>query len=264
MNQLKLALRQLRLRPGLSFVVITMLALGIGATTAMFSLYHQILVRPLPVPEPERLVNLAAPGPGKIGGTLRRPRDRRPRSPVQLSDVPRARGSADRVHGSRGPHRFRVEPELPRAAELQPRRHDGVRRLLRRAEPAAGARKAHRARGRAAGRRVGRRRSRATTTGNAASAATRTCSASCSRSTARTSRSSAWRPRASRARSSACARTCSCRCRCAGRWSRRSASTTRATRFGSSTTGRTSSGGSSRALRSSRRTRSSTASTAAF
>ena len=69
MNQLKLALRQLWLRPGLSFVVIVMLALGIGATTAMFSLYHQILVRQLPVPEPERLVNLAAPGPGKIGGT---------------------------------------------------------------------------------------------------------------------------------------------------------------------------------------------------
>ncbi|HEU4619316.1 MAG TPA: ABC transporter permease [Gammaproteobacteria bacterium] len=71
MNQLKLALRQLRLRPGLSFVVIVMLALGIGATTAMFSLYYQILVRPLPVPEPERLVNLAAPGPAKIGGTYR-------------------------------------------------------------------------------------------------------------------------------------------------------------------------------------------------
>jgi predicted permease len=67
MNQLKLALRQLKLRPGLSFVVIAMLALGIGATTAMFSLYHQILLRPLPVPEPERLVNLAAPGP-KGGG----------------------------------------------------------------------------------------------------------------------------------------------------------------------------------------------------
>jgi predicted permease len=63
MNHIKLALRQLKLRPGLSFVVIAMLALGIGATTAMFSLYHQILLRPLPVPEPDRLVNLAAPGP---------------------------------------------------------------------------------------------------------------------------------------------------------------------------------------------------------
>jgi predicted permease len=69
MNYLKHAFRQLFLRPGLSATVIVMLALGIGATTAMFSLYYQILVRPLPVPVPERLVNLAAPGPGKFGGT---------------------------------------------------------------------------------------------------------------------------------------------------------------------------------------------------
>ena len=69
MNHLKIALRQLRLRPTLSFVVIVMLALGIGATTAMFSIYRQILVRPLPAAEPERLVNLGAPGPGKFGGT---------------------------------------------------------------------------------------------------------------------------------------------------------------------------------------------------
>jgi len=70
-NQIKLALRQLRLRPGLSIVVILLLALGIGATTAMFSLYHKILVRPLPVPEPERLVNLAAPGKAGIVGSYR-------------------------------------------------------------------------------------------------------------------------------------------------------------------------------------------------
>ena len=68
MNHLKLALRQLRFRPTLSFVVVVMLALGIGATTAMYSIYQQILVRPLPTPEPERLVNLGAPGPGKFGG----------------------------------------------------------------------------------------------------------------------------------------------------------------------------------------------------
>src|SRR5262245_15889266 len=45
-----------------------MLALGIGATTAMFSLFYQVLERPLPIPEPERLVNFGAPGPGKVGG----------------------------------------------------------------------------------------------------------------------------------------------------------------------------------------------------
>jgi len=68
LRQLKHALRQLKLRPGLSVVVILMLALGLGATTAMFSLYHQVLLRPLPVPEPERLVNLDARGPRPGGG----------------------------------------------------------------------------------------------------------------------------------------------------------------------------------------------------
>jgi predicted permease len=68
MNHLKQAWRQLILRPGFSATVIVMLALGIGATTAMFSLYHQILLRPLPVPEPEQLVNLASPGPKQGGG----------------------------------------------------------------------------------------------------------------------------------------------------------------------------------------------------
>jgi predicted permease len=69
MSHFKHALRQLILRPGLSVTVIVMLALGIGATTAMFSLYHQILVRTLPVPEPDRLVNFGAPRPDRFGAT---------------------------------------------------------------------------------------------------------------------------------------------------------------------------------------------------
>jgi putative ABC transport system permease protein len=68
MTHLKHALRQLVLRPGLSAMVIVMLALGLGATTAMFSLFHQVLMQPVPVPEPERLVNLSAPGPIRPGG----------------------------------------------------------------------------------------------------------------------------------------------------------------------------------------------------
>jgi len=60
---LRNAARQFVRRPGLSLVVILMLALGIGATTAIFSVFHQVLVQPLPVPEPQRLVNLAGPGP---------------------------------------------------------------------------------------------------------------------------------------------------------------------------------------------------------
>ena len=67
-NNIRPAFRSLWRRPGLSVVVIIMLALGIGPTTALFSLFHQILVQPLPVPDPEGLVNLSTPGP-KWGST---------------------------------------------------------------------------------------------------------------------------------------------------------------------------------------------------
>ena len=57
------AARALTRMPGLAVTVVLTLALGIGAATAMYSLFHQILVRPLPVPEPERLVNVEETGP---------------------------------------------------------------------------------------------------------------------------------------------------------------------------------------------------------
>ena len=63
MNELKQALRRTFAQPALSFVMAAMLALGLGATTAMYSIYHEVLERPLPVAEPERLVNFGAPGP---------------------------------------------------------------------------------------------------------------------------------------------------------------------------------------------------------
>ena len=53
--------------PGLSIVAILTLALGIGANAAIFSMFEQTLLRPLPVPDPASLVNLASPGP-KPGG----------------------------------------------------------------------------------------------------------------------------------------------------------------------------------------------------
>jgi hypothetical protein len=63
MNDVGYALRQVVRRPGLSAVVIVMLAIGIGSTTAMFSLFETFLLRPLPIADPERLINLSAPGP---------------------------------------------------------------------------------------------------------------------------------------------------------------------------------------------------------
>ena len=63
MLNLKFAIRTLFKTPFVTTVAIASLALGIGANAAIFSLFNQILLRPLPVPEPDRLVNIGAPGP---------------------------------------------------------------------------------------------------------------------------------------------------------------------------------------------------------
>ena len=62
-SNLRFAFRTLRKTPFVTAVAIVSLALGIGANAAIFSLFNQLLLRPLPVPEPHRLVNLLAPGP---------------------------------------------------------------------------------------------------------------------------------------------------------------------------------------------------------
>ncbi len=65
---LKHAFRTLFKTPFVTAIAIISLALGIGANAAIFSLFDQMLLRSLPVQEPERLVNLGAPGP-KQGST---------------------------------------------------------------------------------------------------------------------------------------------------------------------------------------------------
>src|ERR1700693_1914575 len=57
-HDLRFAFRQLRKAPGLSLTVVVTLALGIGATTAIFSLVEGILLRPLPFKDAGRLVLL--------------------------------------------------------------------------------------------------------------------------------------------------------------------------------------------------------------
>ena len=58
------AFRALSRAPGFSIVAIVTLALGIGATTAMFSVVNGILLRPLPYPDQDRLVELIHEAPG--------------------------------------------------------------------------------------------------------------------------------------------------------------------------------------------------------
>ena len=58
LSDLKLVVRQLRTSPGFTATAVLMLAFGIGATTAIFSIVDGVLLRPLPFPQANRLVTL--------------------------------------------------------------------------------------------------------------------------------------------------------------------------------------------------------------
>src|SRR5579875_288862 len=64
LQDLKFALRTQRKTPLLSFVILLSLAIGIGANSAVFSVVDALLLRPLPYPQPERLVAIWLHSPG--------------------------------------------------------------------------------------------------------------------------------------------------------------------------------------------------------
>ncbi len=71
-QDLRFGLRQMRRNPAFAWTAVITLALGIGATTAIFSAVYALLIRPLPYKDSERLMEISAAMPKKsqYGGTL--------------------------------------------------------------------------------------------------------------------------------------------------------------------------------------------------
>ena len=79
-QDIRYGFRLLRRSPGFAVTAVSIIALGIAATTAAFTLLDYVLLRPLPFADPDRLVSLLRnPALGRHSPHVRR---RRPTSPT--------------------------------------------------------------------------------------------------------------------------------------------------------------------------------------
>ena len=95
LQDIRYALRAMRGSPGLTFVIVASLAVGIGANTAIFSVINALLLKPLPYPDPERLAVIWIRNPG-----ISIPQDWP--SPGQYFDIRNRQRSFEQMSISRG------------------------------------------------------------------------------------------------------------------------------------------------------------------
>ena len=120
MRNLRLALRTLARTPFVTTVAALSLGLGIGANSAIYSIFYRMVRQELPVADADRLVNFSAPGPkdgstscGEAGLLRRR---------IQLPDVPGSeKAKLIAVHRDRRPPRHRRERQLSSGARSRAR-----------------------------------------------------------------------------------------------------------------------------------------------
>jgi putative ABC transport system permease protein len=102
----KYALRMLRKQPGFTIVALATLALGIGATTAIFSVLYAVLLQPLPYRDADRVIRIfAATGNGRESGASRLDFDDWKSQSRSFSSLAAYRGESADVLGGSEPER---------------------------------------------------------------------------------------------------------------------------------------------------------------
>ena len=94
LQDLRFALRTLGRSPGFTAAAVIALALGVGGTSAIFSVLEGVVLRPLAAPQPEQLVRLWETVPGNTPG-----HDRGPYSTLDYLDVAKENDAFESVAG---------------------------------------------------------------------------------------------------------------------------------------------------------------------